>query len=103
MISEHVLEQIGNITGSVYTDNTTRQSHGLDWTRFYEPDPSAVAFPRTTQEVSDLVRLANEHDFGLVPSGGRTGLSGGAVANNKELVVSFDKMNKICQIKKLRK
>ena len=54
MISEHVLEQIGNITGSVYTDNTTRQSHGLDWTRFYEPDPSAVAFPRTTQEVSDL-------------------------------------------------
>ena len=97
MISEHVLEQIGNITGSVYTDNTTRQSHGLDWTRFYEPDPSAVAFPRTTQEVSDLVRLANEHDFGLVPSGGRTGLSGGAVANNKELVVSFDKMNKILE------
>ena len=97
MISEHVLEQIGNITGSVYTDNTTRQSHGLDWTRFHEPDPSAVVFPRTTQEVSDLVRLANQHNFGLVPSGGRTGLSGGAVANNKELVVSFDKMNKILE------
>ena len=31
----------------------------------------------------------------LVPSGGRTGLSGGAVALNKELVISFDRMNKI--------
>ena len=31
----------------------------------------------------------------LVPSGGRTGLSGGAVASNSEVVVSFDRMNKI--------
>ena len=30
-----------------------------------------------------------------MPSGGRTGLSGGAVASNSEVVVSFDRMNKI--------
>ena len=97
MIPENVLERISEITGLVHTDNTTLKSHGSDWTRFYEPNPSAVVFPKTTQEVSDLVRLANEYNFGLVPSGGRTGLSGGAVAKNKELVVSFDKMNNILE------
>ena len=97
MIPENVLKRISEITSSVHTDNTTLKSHGSDWTRFYEPDPSAVVFPKTTQEVSDLVRLANEYNFGLVPSGGRTGLSGGAVAKNKELVVSFDKMNNILE------
>ena len=32
-----------------------------------------------------------------MPSGGRTGLSGGAVAANKEIVVAFDKMNQILE------
>ena len=97
MISESVLDKIRNISGEVHTDNSTCQTYGLDWTRFYKPNPSAVVFPRTTQEVGAIVKLANEYDFGLVPSGGRTGLSGGAVAINKELVVSFDKMNKILE------
>ena len=39
--------------------------------------------------------LANKLNFPLVPSGGRTGLSGGALAKDRELVVSFDLMNKI--------
>ena len=31
------------------------ESHGRDWTRVYEPNASAVAFPRTTQDVSTLL------------------------------------------------
>jgi FAD/FMN-containing dehydrogenase len=41
------------------------------------------------------VLWANEHKVALVPSGGRTGLSGAAVAANGEVVVSFDYMNQI--------
>ena len=52
-------------------------------------------FPRTTEQVQALVRFANEHRVGLVPSGGRTGLSAGAVAANGEIVVAFDCMNRI--------
>ena len=36
-----------------------------------------------------------KHKIPLVPSGGRTGLSGGATASQKEVVVSFDQMNQI--------
>lgn len=42
-----------------------------------------------------IVRWANAHKVALVPSGGRTGLSAGAVAANGEVVVSFDYMNQI--------
>ena len=69
--------------------------YGTDWTRFYEPDPAAIVFPREITQVVELVRLANHNRLSLVPSGGRTGLSGGAVARHQEVVVSFAKMDKI--------
>jgi len=68
---------------------------GRDWTRSYPVAPSAIVFPETVDEVIELVRLANRDAIALVPSGGRTGLSGGAVASHGEVVVSFDRMNRI--------
>ena len=68
---------------------------GCDWTRSFTVAPSAIVFPESVEETVALVRLANESGFALVPSGGRTGLSGGAVAGNGEVVVSFDRMNRI--------
>ena len=77
------------------TDAETLAAWGRDWTRSYAVAPSAVVFPETVAEVAAVTRLANEADFALVPSGGRTGLSGGAVASNGEVVVSFDRMRRI--------
>jgi FAD/FMN-containing dehydrogenase len=68
---------------------------GRDWTRSFPVAPSAVVFPETIDEVIELVRVAGRDRIALVPSGGRTGLSGGAVASNGEVVVSFDRMNRI--------
>ncbi|MDE0444413.1 MAG: FAD-binding oxidoreductase [Gammaproteobacteria bacterium] len=68
---------------------------GRDWTRSFVVAPSAVVFPETVQEVVAITRLANTEGFALVPSGGRTGLSAGAVASHGEVVVSFDRMNRI--------
>ncbi|MCL2451249.1 MAG: FAD-binding oxidoreductase, partial [Polyangiaceae bacterium] len=68
------------------------REYGRDWTRVVEPAPSAIAFPRTTDEVSRLVRLCAAHRVAIVPSGGRTGLAAGAVAGDGELVVSLAKM-----------
>jgi FAD/FMN-containing dehydrogenase len=82
-------------SGKVRTDDESLLSHGKDWTKIYTPKPLAIVFPKTTQEVQSIVKLANEHEFALVPSGGRTGLSAGAVAANGEVVVSFDYMNQI--------
>jgi glycolate oxidase subunit GlcD len=71
------------------------ETYGKDWTKVYLPHPSAIVFPRTTEEVSRLVKLCSLHQVAVVPSGGRTGYSGGAVAANGEVVLSFQKMNKM--------
>lgn len=79
----------------ISTENAVLESHGCDWTRFRKPDPAAVVFPRSIGDVTRLVAVAAEHGIPLVPSGGRTGLSGGAVADAGEVVVSFDRMRRI--------
>lgn len=79
----------------ILTDNSSLQHYGRDWTKFYSIHPLAVVFPNTIAEVQNLVHWARANRVGLVPSGGRTGLSGGACALNEEVVVSFEKMNKI--------
>ena len=79
----------------IKTDSDSLNNWGKDWTKHFAPAPSAIIFPKTTEEVAHIVRLANTHNVCLVPSGGRTGLSAGAVASAGEVVVSFDKMNAI--------
>jgi FAD/FMN-containing dehydrogenase len=81
--------------GRVFRDPDSLAHWGRDWTRSYPVAPAAIVFPETVDEVMALVRLANREGIALVPSGGRTGLSGGAVASNGEVVVSFDRMNRI--------
>lgn len=76
-------------------DPDSRALYGTDWTRVFPPDPLAVVFPRSVDEVARIVRFANERRLPLVPSGGRTGLSGGAVAARQEIVVSLREMNRI--------
>jgi len=69
--------------------------YGRDWTRRWTPTPLAIALPATVEEVQVIVRWANEERVAIVPSGGRTGLSGGAVAANGELVLSLERMNQV--------
>lgn len=80
------------------TDPLARDTFGKDWSAFAHPDPLAVALPRSIADLQALVRLARELGLGLVPSGGRTGLSGGAVAPAGELVVSLRQMNRILEL-----
>jgi len=75
------------------SDPSDLEHYGRDWTRRWTPAPLAIALPATVAEVQEVVRWANGHGVAIVPSGGRTGLSGGAVAANGELVLSLERMN----------
>ncbi len=70
-------------------------AYGKDWTRVYAPAPSVVCLPRTTDEVSRLLALCDRERVAVVPSGGRTGLAGGAVAANGEVVLSLARMRRM--------
>ncbi len=77
------------------TDAADLLHYGRDWTRRWTPAPLAIALPGDTAQVQAIVRWARMAGVALVPSGGRTGLSGGAVAANGELVVSLERMRKV--------
>ena len=77
------------------TDADSLLQYGRDWTRAYTPDAGAVVLPANIDQVQDIVRLAAREQLAIVPSGGRTGLSAGAVARNGELVLALDRLNQI--------
>lgn len=80
------------------SDPESLAHYGRDWTRFWPARPEAVVFPRSTADVVELVGIARRKRLKLVPSGGRTGLSGGAVASQGEVVVSLEKMRQLIEI-----
>ncbi|MDY3198282.1 MAG: FAD-binding oxidoreductase [Pseudomonadaceae bacterium] len=97
MTPEAIIENLKTLLDAdkVRTDSESLTNWGRDWTKQFEPAPLAIVFPRSIEDVQAVVRFANEHKLALTPSGGRTGLSAGAVAANGEIVVSFDYMNRI--------
>ncbi|TAA46151.1 FAD-binding oxidoreductase [Pseudoxanthomonas winnipegensis] len=76
------------------TDAGDLEHYGRDWTRRWTPNPLAIALPGGVEEVQAVMRWAAQRQVRVVPSGGRTGLSGGAVAADGELVLSLERMNK---------
>lgn len=101
MSSEQIIASLKELVatsenpGKVLTDPADLDNYGKDWTKIYPPKPLAIVLPKTTEQVQALVKFANDNQVALVPSGGRTGLSAGAVAANGEVVVAFDNMNQI--------
>jgi FAD/FMN-containing dehydrogenase len=85
----------------VTTDPGDLEELGRDWTRVYAPKPLCVVRPRSTAELAAVVRACNEAGVGMVPSGGRTGLAGGAMATNGEVVISLARMNQLGPIDEL--
>src|SRR5438094_774003 len=82
----------------VSTEPAELENYGRDWTRVFTPKASVILFPESTDDVVKIVKLAHSRKIALVPSGGRTGLSGGAVAHSGEAVVSLQRMNRILEM-----
>ena len=98
-IAPDILLALQNIVGEnrIKTDHDSLEKWGKDHSKHFAPHPSVIVFPETTEQVQAIVKLANQLNFAITPSGGRTGLSAGAVAHQGEVVLSLDKMNQILQ------
>jgi FAD/FMN-containing dehydrogenase len=96
-IDSATLQALAEIVGTerVLTDAASMEQYGRDWTRVHAPAPAAVVLPGSIEEVQQVVRLAAGQRLAIVPSGGRTGLSAGALARNGELVLALDRLNTI--------
>src|SRR5688500_9772615 len=60
--------------------------------------PNVVVLPTSTQQVAEVVRLANRENISIVPRGAGTGLAGGAVSTREGIVVVTTRMNRVLQV-----
>ena len=90
------LKKIFNGRFSTSVSTRTNYARGEDT---YDPILSkAVVFPETNQEVSQILRLCNEHKIPVVPFGTGTSLEGNVVGNEKGITISLEKMNKVLSV-----
>jgi len=61
-------------------------------------EPDAVVFPASTDEVADVLRVADEQRIPVTARGAGTGLSGACIPRQGGIVVSFDRMNRVLEI-----
>jgi FAD/FMN-containing dehydrogenase len=97
MLSEQIIARLTDIVGPkrLLLESEDLQRFGIDRTTIWQANPCAVVLPGSVEEVQQIVLLANKRNLAIVPSGGRTGLSGGAVAKDGEIVVAMDRMNQV--------
>ena len=60
--------------------------------------PLCVVFATETEQVAVALRIANQHSVPVVARGGGSGLAGGAIGGEGEIVISLEKMNRIIEI-----
>ena len=99
MTSQHINE-LTQIVGEnfIFTDIETRQNYGHDETEDYNFPPNVVVKPANTVEVSEIMKIAFQNEIPVVPIGGRTGLSGGALSIHGGIGLSMERFNKILEI-----
>ena len=66
-----------------------------DWTRRFRGHTSVVAIPRSTSEVAEILKWCSSNQVNVVPQGGNTGMVGGGVPMNGELILSLRRMNRV--------
>lgn len=96
-LSANSISRLESIVGRsfLFLDEATRIHYGHDETEDYIFPPLAVVKPGNVHEVSEIMKLANEYEISVVPIGGRTGLSGGALSIHGGIGLSLERFTAI--------
>lgn len=95
-IVEALIEAIGN-EGIIHEKHETI-AYECDALTAYRCPPLAVALPRTTQEVSMVLKVCNRLGVPVVPRGSGTSLAGGALPTADSVVLGVARLNKVIEI-----
>ncbi len=99
-VTIEVIEKLKAIVGGefVLTDDESIKIHSEDETEDLCFPPEVIVKPITAEEISQIFKLANEHNIPVTPRGGGTGLSGGALTIYGGICLSMVRFNKIIEI-----
>lgn len=95
-----LIEQFKTISGAEYvlTDSESLKTCSSDETEDLSFLPEVVIKPRSTEEISKILKLCYENNIPVTPRGAGTGLSGGALPVCGGVVLSCERLNRILQI-----
>ncbi|WP_353078574.1 FAD-binding oxidoreductase, partial [Flavobacterium sp.] len=82
----------------IFTDAETLSHFGHDETEDLSFPPQVVLKPSNAQEISEILKVANQYKIPTTPIGARTGLSGGALSIFGGIGLSLERLNKIIEI-----
>ena len=80
------------------TSAAVRAHHGKDESYHVPRDPDAVAFPRSTEEVAEIVKICARHNAPIIPFGTGTSLEGHVLALHGGICVDLGGMNEIVRV-----
>src|SRR5262245_59501070 len=97
---EQLLDELREIVceENVLSDADELLVYECDGLPQHKHPPRAVVFPNSTEETSDVLAVLHAQRVSFAPRGAGTGLSGGALAINRGVVVELARMRKILEI-----
>ncbi|MFJ7849698.1 FAD-binding oxidoreductase [Peribacillus sp. NPDC097206] len=88
------------LSESQVTENqTVRELHGRDESYHATSLPDIVVFPETTQQVSEVVKVASIHKVPVVPFGLGSSLEGHVIPYQHGITIDFSLMNKVLEVR----
>ena len=90
-----IYDRLKEAAGNFSVDQNEIAPHLREWRRKYEGHSDLLLLPSTTAQLSAIMRICHETGTALVPQGGNTGLVGGQIPGNGEVLLSLSRMNKI--------
>jgi glycolate oxidase len=99
-LSKAIIEKLISIVGesNIITDDVELLVYEADGSFVYTAKPDVVVFPRSTEEVARVVRVAWENRVPIVGRGSGTSLSGGALPIEGGIVISLARMNRVLEL-----
>jgi len=99
-VDSKILKKLSDITGNdfVFTDEESIEKFSRDETEDFAFPPEVIVKPDSAEQISSIIKLANENNIPVIPRGGGTGLSGGALPVEGGICISMERFNRILEI-----
>jgi len=93
---DRLIEICGN--DNVLTGDAIHEDYSRDELAGIRQYPDVVVLPMNSEQVSDILKYANDKHIAVTPRGQGTGLVGAAIAIHKGIMLSTENMNKILEL-----
>jgi len=102
MIDARKIEKLRKIVGKENVLESVEQmvAYSYDATNIWSHLPDVVVFPTKTEEISEILKFANENGIPVTPRGGGTNVSGGSIPIKGGIILCTTKMGRIIEISK---